>query len=440
MRRHAFAFAFLATLLALTPAWGQSPTDVSIKTTKGGLRTRIHCEWLEPKGDKSARTTAVPAEEVMANDLENSAVFSLTRAWVPGQQPFDIQATVGGQWSVSGNTVKLLGEVRDVPARRPLLVREYRGSQADWRSLVHAFSDDVVRLFTGEPGVAQTRIAFIAGTGKAKELYVMDFDGARLRALTADQSLALSPAWSPEGSLILFTSYRGGQGPQIFVIASAGGRPYLVSGRQGLNTCPSYSPDGREIVCTLSMDGNPEIYLLDARGGSPRRLTDSRAIDTSPCWSPTGREIAFTSDRAGTPQVYVMDHEGANLRRLTYDIEYTDSPAWSPKGDRIAFVARTAAGFDIYVCRANGSDTRLVVSGGSNENPRWSPDGRHLVFASNRDSIPGLYVTDLDDHAPRRLDLGGLRAQSPAWSPRPPSAGPAVNVNVENEKRGGGNR
>jgi len=434
MRRRVLVTAILLALPAL--ALGQSPTDVTIKTTKGGLRTRIHCEWLEPKGDKAAHAMSVTAEEVLANDLENSAVFTLTRAWVPGQQPFDIQATVGGTWSVSGNTVKLSGEVRDVPARRPLLVREYRGSTAEWRSLVHAFADDAVRLFTGEPGVAQTRIAFISGQGKAKELYVMDFDGARAHALTADQSLALSPAFSPEGSLLLFTSYRGGSGPQVFVIASEGGRPYLISGRQGLNTCASYSPDGREIVCTLSMDGNPEIYGLDARGGSPRRLTNSRSIDTSPCWSPTGREIAFTSDRAGTPQVYVMDREGGNVRRLDYDVEYTDSPAWSPKGDRIAFVARTASGFDIYTCRANGADTRLVVTGGSNENPHWSPDGRHLVFASNRDSVPGLYVTDLDDRPPRRLDTGGLRAQSPAWSPRSPGAGPAVNLNVE-EKRGG---
>ena len=57
----------------------------------------------------------------------------MTRSWVPGQQPFDIQATVGGQWSVSGSQVKLTGEVRDVPARRPILVREYRGPQSEWR-------------------------------------------------------------------------------------------------------------------------------------------------------------------------------------------------------------------------------------------------------------------------------------------------------------------
>ena len=430
------AGVLLALVLGISPVFGQSPSEVTIRGQKGGIRTRVHCERLNPTGDKAARAMTVTAEEVLATDLETSAVFSVTREWVPGQQPFDITATVGGQWSVSGNQVKLTGEVRDVPARRPILVREYRGSQSEWRGLIHHFADDIVLQFTGEAGVAQTRIAFVAEQAKTKELYVMDLDGAGLRALTADQSIALSPGWSPEGSLLLFTSYRGGSGPQVFVVVAAGGRPYLISGREGLNTTPAYSPDGREIVCTLSFEGNPEIYLLDARGGSPRRLTNSRAIDTSPCWSPTGREIAFTSDRAGTPQVYVMDHEGGNPRRLTYEVDYTDSPAWSPRGDRIAFVARTGAGFDIYVCAADGTGARLAVAGGSNENPRWSPDGRHLVFASNRGGTPALYVTDLDERPPRRLDTGSLRAQSPAWSPRPPAAGSAIDVNLE-DKRGG---
>jgi TolB protein len=423
--------------LAISPASGQSPGDVRIDITSGGRRIRVHCESLAAAGDRSARAMSVQADEVLANDLETSAVFRVTRGWVPGQQPFDIQATVGGEWSASGSQVKLTGEVRDVPARRPILVREYRGPLSDWRSLVHRFADDVVLQFTGEPGVSLTRIAFVVDGGRTKELYTMDVDGARQRALTADKSLALSPAWSPEGSLLLFTSYRGGSGPQVFVIAADGGRPFLVSGRSGLNTSASYSPDGREIVCTLSQDGNPEIYLLDARGGSPRRLTNTRGIDTSPCWSPTGREIAFTSDRGGAPQVYVMDREGGNVRRLTFDVDYTDSPTWSPRGDRIAFVARTGAGFDIYVCRADGTGTRLIVGGASNENPRWSPDGRHLVFASNRDGVPALYITDLDERPPRRLDTGGLRAQSPAWSPRSPNSGAAINVNSNHSNPGG---
>jgi TolB protein len=437
MTRRGLPMLLAMTALAALTARGVGAGDVRIDISSGGRRIRVHCESLEPGGDRSARAQSVSADEVLANDLETSAVFTVTRAWVQGQQPFDIQATVGGKWSASGNQLRLTGEVRDVPARRPILVREYRGPLADWRALVHRFADDVVLQFTGEAGVSETRIAFVAEQGRNKELYTMDADGARARPLTADHSIALSPAWSPEGSLLLFTSYRGGSGPQVLVISSEGGREFLVSGRPGLNTSASYSPDGRDVALTLSQDGNSEVYLVDARGGSPRRLTNNRAIDTSPGWSPTGREIAFTSDRGGTPQVYVMDRDGGNVRRLTYDVDYTDSPAWSPRGDRIAFVARTAGGFDIYLCRADGTGARLVVGGSSNENPRWSPDGRHLVFASNRDGTPSLYVTDLDDRPPRRLDTGGLRAQSPAWSPRPPGSGPAINSNIDHSTLGG---
>lgn len=433
--------ALVALLLVLTtvaPAPGQSPSDVRIDIRGAGRRIRIHCESLTGAGDRNARSWSVQADEVIARDLEWSGAFTVSRSWAAGGQPFDVQAVVGGRLTVTGSQVRLAGEVRDFPARRPILLKEYRGRLAEWRDLAHQFADDIVLQFTGEPGVSRTRIAFISpGGARTKELFAMDFDGARLEQLTRDQSIALSPNWSPEGSLLLFTSYRGGTGPRIHVIQASGGKPFLVSGRSGNNTSAAYSPDGREIACTLSQDGNPEIYLLDARGGSPRRLTNLRAIDTSPSWSPTGREIAFTSDRGGAPQVYVMDRDGGNVRRLSYDVSYTDSPAWSPKGDRIAFVARTGNGFDIYVCRADGSDTHLIVSGGSNENPRWSPDGRHLVFASSREGSFGLYVTDLDNTPPRKLDTGGRVALSPAWSPRPATVGSVMNVMDGNLAPGG---
>ena len=437
MKRPALA-AFLVLTALASPSGAQTPTDVRIDISTGeGRRIRIHCEALQTPADRNSASWGAQGNEVLARDLEWSGVFTVSRSWIGGQQPIEVQAVVGGKLTVTAGEVRLAGEVRDFPARRPILTREYRASLKDWRTAVHRFADDIVLQFTGEAGVAQTRIAFIAQSGRTKDLYVMDYDGARLTALTNDQSIALSPSWSPEGSLVVFTSYRGGAGPRLFVIPAAGGRPYLISGRAGINTSGSYSPDGQQIVCTLSHEGNSEIYLLDARGGSAQRLTTSRGIDTSPAWSPTGREIAFTSDRTGTPQVHVMDREGGNLRRLNYELSYTDSPAWSPKGDRIAFVARAGGGFDIYTCRPDGSDTRLVVSGGSNENPRWSPDGRHLVFSSSREGGRRLFVSDLDGTPPRRLATGSFSALSPAWSPRPAATGSAFGVNPGSSTPGG---
>ena len=410
--------------------------EVRIDIAGGGRRMQVHCEALAAGRLPAGAPTARQADEVLAADLEQSAVFLVSRAW-SGQTPFDVQAVVGGRWRMDGGQLVLEGEVRDFPARRAILARAYRGPPAEWRSLVHRFADDIVLQFTGGPGVAGTRIAFVAREGRTKELWVMDLDGANARQLTRDGSIALSPSWSPDGSLLAFSSYRDGGSPRLFVVPAAGGRIYRVSARAGLNTGPAYSPDGREIACSLSKDGNAEIYVLDAQGGSPRRLTDHRAIDTSPSWSPTGREIAFTSDRSGAPQVYVMGRDGGNVRRLTYEVGYTDSPAWSPRGDLIAMVSRTASGFDIHVCDADGSNARLVVSGGSNENPRWSPDGRHLVFASNRGGSFALYVSDLDGRPPRMLDTGGKVATSPAWSPHHPAVTVAAPTGTPHTNPGG---
>jgi len=429
--------AVLVTVLLLEPLAAAGQTDVRIDIKGSGQKMRLLIEPMEAQGDAPARTFSPQTDEVVANDLNTSGVFRVSRSWTDPADP-GAQFVVHGRFRVNGSRLTLTGEVHDLPGRRPVFSRDYTGALSDWRGLAHTFSDDVVFQFTGELGISSTRIAFIVRNGKEKELWVMDADGARPTQLTNDHSIAQSPSWAPDGSLILFSSYRGDRGPRIYVTSPRGGKIYQVSGRPGLNTSPSYSPDGRDIACTLSQDGNPEIYLLDARGGSQRRLTHERGIDTSPAWAPTGMQIAFTSDRGGQPHVYIMSREGTDLRRLSFDTGYTDSPTWSPKGDRIAFVSRSGNGFDIYVCNVDGSGLRLVISGGSNENPHWSPDGRHLVFTSNRGGGSGLYVTDLDDSPPRRLDTGGRNAISPAWSPRLTPQG-TVRA-TDNKSVQGGNR
>ena len=99
------------------------------------------------------------------------------------------------------------------------------------------------------------------------------------------------------------------------------------------------------------------------------------------------------------------------------DEPYTDKGAPCSAGTGICLAS------GVRICRADGTGSQPVVTGGNNENPHWSADGRHLVFASDRDGAYGLWVSDLDGAVPRKLDTGGRRALSPAWSPRR-SSGP----------------
>jgi TolB protein len=408
---------------------GTSPSDVNLHVAKGHTRQiRVIENAFTPDGDGGARPQAVTADGVLSADLDQSDVCAVTRAWVQGETPFDVQAVIEPKLSLRGGTVVVSAEVKDFPAKRLIGRSEFKGAASSARTLVHRLADDIVYQLTGERGIAETRIAYVAGGRQEKNVCVMDADGFGPHPLTKG-GLALSPSWAPSGKEIAF-SWMGAHGWSLYQVPSLGGKAGLLRQGGGLNIAPAYSPDGTQVAFSSSFEGNAEIYVITSSGGVPRRLTKSRSIDNSPSWAPNGQQIAFTSDRGGSPQVYVMDTDGANVRRLVYGLSYTDSPDWSPKGDRIAFVSRSGGGFDIYVVDVNGQDPRQVVTGGSNLSPRWAPDGRHLVFSSDRGGKRGLYVVDADGTRTRSLNVTDPEAKTPAWSPRPTPAATAVGDRV----------
>jgi TolB protein len=406
-------------------ATGSAPNDVHIGVQKGHARQiRLIENAFTPDGDQGARPEAVTADGVLSADLDQSDVCAVTRGWVQGETPFDVQAVVEPKLTLHGGSVVVSAEVKDFPAKRLIGRSEFKGATNETRTLVHRLADDVVYQLTGERGIAETHIAYVSGNVKEKNVCVMDADGFNPHPLTKG-GLALSPSWAPSGKQLAF-SWMGSHGWSLFQVPSGGGKAGLLRQGGGLNIAPSYSPDGTQIAFSSSFEGNSEIYVMASAGGEPRRLTKSHAIETSPSWAPNGQQIAFTSDRGGLPQVYVMDADGANVRRLVYGFSYTDSPDWSPKGDRIAFVSRSGGGFDIYVVDLSGQDPRQVVTGGSNLSPRWAPDGRHLVYSSDKGGRRGLYVVDADGTHTRSLNVPDGEAKTPAWSPRPTPAATAV--------------
>src|SRR5205823_3442907 len=78
------------------------------------------------------------------------------------------------------------------------------------RLIAHKFADAIVEVIGGGVhGIAQTKIAYVTER-IAKELSVMDYDGNAATAMTAYKSIIMTPAWSPDGDKIAFTSFQGG--------------------------------------------------------------------------------------------------------------------------------------------------------------------------------------------------------------------------------------
>src|SRR5438034_644947 len=284
---------------------------------------------------------------------------------------------------------------------------------------VPEFAVEVVLQFTGEPGIADTKLAYVTGPRGAKEIVMADYDGIGPAPVTRNGSINLMPVWSPDARSLAYTSYKQGY-PDLYRAFPFERRPeQTLAAFVGINSSPAFSPDGKSLALTLSKDGNPELYVLTLATGTMRRLTRNAGIDTEPTWEPSGRQLAFVSDRNGAPNVYVMDAEGTSVRQLTSGGFHTQ-PRWSPKGDSLVYTARQGV-HDLWIVNVDGSNPRkLTDSAGDSQGATWAPNGRHLAFQSNRNGRWQIFAMLADGSAPELITRGPGDSTSPSWSPRLP--------------------
>jgi TolB protein len=375
--------------------------------------------------------------DVIGNDMKMSGWFRVLdrSAYIERPQEggitldsFDLKnwSTIGaeslvkGGYSVQGDDLTVELRLFDVYQAKQLVGKKYTGKARDFRRMAHKFADEIINQYTGTPGPFNTRIAYVSKSGGAlKEVYFSHLDGSEKSQVTNNRSINLSPAWSPDGRMLLYTSYKDGQ-RSLYLYDLAAGRETRIAERSGSSIGGKWSPDGQTIAVAFERAGNTDLYLVDRSGKTLRRLTEDKGIDVSPAWSPDGNRLAFVSNRSGSPQIYIMDVAGANVRRLTYSGSYNTSPDWSPKGDRIAYTGRVAGRFQIFTIGVQGGDPQQLTSGsGDNEDPSWAPDGRFIAFASNRGGGRyRLYMMRDSGENQQTLTASGSDDTNPSWSSR----------------------
>ncbi|MCX6030642.1 MAG: hypothetical protein NT169_15265 [Chloroflexi bacterium] len=271
------------------------------------------------------------------------------------------------------------------------------------------------------PGRGMGKIAYSSNQDGNYEIYTVKADGTGQTRITNDLGDDWSPAWSPDGRRIAFTSTRGSRDPgvhNIFVMDADGKTPpRQLTFNYAWDENARWSPDETRIAFVSTADGNAEIFTINADGGRPQRLTTNRADDWTPDWSPDGKRLIFSSLRTGSWQVFAMDVDGNNQTRITFDGANDLQPVWSPDGRRITFFSDRDGNPEIYMMNADGSgQTRLTNNPASDKNPIWSPDGSALVFWSDRQRGVGeLYVMWANGSYQVRLVEGQIIDGSPSW-------------------------
>jgi TolB protein len=281
----------------------QQPSDVIIKLTKGE-RTALAVPDLRGAGE--AQRFMDPFNQTLWKDLESSGLFKMVakslyplelpqrpedfrpplpappaRRGAPAQlvrqgpwladwsgPPVSANYLAFGYTAVQAGQMVLRGWLFNVTqadvANAQVFGRTYLAplSEEGARKLAHDFATDILKQFGGA-SLAGTKIYFVSTrTGKGiKEIWSMDPDGSNQKQITLYKSICTTPAVSPDGTKIAFTSYSGGNPAIVIHSLETGRRMRFYGPVSSMVATPEFTPDGQQIVFSYTIGGWPQISI-----------------------------------------------------------------------------------------------------------------------------------------------------------------------------------
>ena len=148
-----------------------------------------------------------------------------------------------------------------------------------------------LRRVTNNPSIDVTptwsptgqQIAFVSDRTGRPQIYVVNIDGTGLIKIT-NETHCDRPTWSPAPfNEIAYTSQAGG-GHDIRVYEFATSQTRTITDGNGSNESPAFSPNGRHIAFSSDRSGIEQIYLIDRDGKNLRQVTKT-GRNRYPNWS-----------------------------------------------------------------------------------------------------------------------------------------------------------
>jgi len=233
---------------------------------------------------------------------------------------------------------------------------------------------------------------------------------------------ASDPRVTPDGRSVAFVVWRiDGHANQyrstVWMVPIDGSSPpqqFTTGPRR--DASPRWSPDGSLLAFTSNRDHEQvmDLYVVPVDGGEARRLTALKEDVVDPAWSPDGSRIAFAS--RVREEAYEEEDDGRRkprrFKRLWFKL---DNVGWT--GDRRQHLF-------LVPVDASAEPRKLTEGDFVDGFPAWAPDGSRLAFASARDEdwdivpISDIYVLDVDSTTiePIRVTNGDGSCDRPSWS------------------------
>ncbi len=208
---------------------------------------------------------------------------------------------------------------------------------------------------------------------------------------------------------------------QIFVqpFDAAAPRPAMpvrISTGRGRTTCSWFSPDGTRLLFASS-HLDPQ---LDATESAARAQAEEDRK--------TGRRRRYQWDFDPHTDIFVTSlqpaaGEGTGLVQLTHEPGYDAECSFSPDGSQILFVSDRDGDPDIYVMDADGRNVRqLTNEPGYDGGPFFSPDSRFIAYRTDRleKDMLQIHVMKADGSGDMPITSGQGVRWAPYWHPTKP--------------------
>jgi len=287
----------------------------------------------------------------------------------------------------------------------------YDLASRQFRQVTHFTAYDIDFPSLGSAGDEKAGIVFQQG-GK---LHVLDLPSEALHTLDVtvpDDGTRTSPHWvdarpqirerdlarqidfalAPNGKRVVFSA----RGDLFTVPVEYGNTRNLTLSSAADEDHPSWSPDGTLIAYTTDAGGEQQIAVRPAEGGVERTLTRFAAGQYyQPRWSPGADQLAFSDNEH---RLWIVAVGGGEPRQVDLDpYEEIHDYAWSPDGRWLAYSkvdANQRRGLWIYDIANRRA--KAISDADDDFAPAFDPNGKYLYFLSNRLETPTLSQADFD--------------------------------------------
>ncbi len=225
------------------------------------------------------------------------------------------------------------------------------------------------------------KIVFSSMTGNNVNVQVIDADGSHLTQLTVNTGDNYTPATSPDGRFIVFTSNRTGSLNIWRMNAEDGSDPKQLTFGDG-NSYPSCSPDGQWVVYDNQSKARTTVWKVSIDGGNPIQLTDEYA--RMPVVSPDGQFIACRSYdlKAGKRAIAILPFQGGPpIKRLPIPVMDWQRIQWTADGRALTFVDGVTGTQNIWSYDLASQSSKQLTDFKTNLifAYAWSPDYKQLA-------------------------------------------------------------